>query len=137
MEIVETQKVSFAKASRSGYASMLGKHLKGMKPGQSLLVSVDYSEIQALDEEGLQAFAAAHKITSKPGEGIASAISRWIASRQRTRIMASLNLGELPAYYYHTKLVSPNTEGLIEKIAIVCDPLEVKPARSPRKKKVK
>ena len=135
MQIVDTKEVSFATASRTGYAAKLAESLKKLSPGKCLLEDVDYSEIASLDEEGLEAFAAKHKIKAKTHEDLASAISRWVASRQRTRIMASLNPDILPDFYYHTRLVAPGPSGLIEKIAIVCDPPEARPVRAPRKRK--
>lgn len=134
MQIVSTKQVSLAGKQRSGYASSIGPMLGKMEPGQSLLVDVDLSEVQALpDEAALTAYATANEIKVRAGEPVHTAISRWLASRQRTRIMAALDLDK-QKHYFRSQLVEPS-EGVYTQIAIVCEPAANKPQRKPRAKK--
>lgn len=138
MKIVKTEEVSFSRSSRTGFSSMLLGHLERLEPGQTLLVDVDYALVDDLDDGEMDDFAKENEIKVKAHEETIAAISRWIASKQRTRIMAALGSSGLSKkHYFHTRLVTPDAHGLIREIAVICDDIALKPKRAGRQSKKK
>jgi hypothetical protein len=130
MQIVDTAEVTLARHARGGRTAEILSHLEKMKPGQTLLIDVDGTDIEDLD-----AFAKANKIEEEDETARNIACSRVLANQTKTRMMASLS-GQLPQQHYFTaRLAAPDDDGFYSQIAILCLPAQERPARKPRTSK--